>query len=151
MDFEYTYTDEQQAFRSEVRGWLEQNIPQEMQAPVDPLDLSEEQYRFWREAHLKIAAQGWLHPTYPKEYGGGGLSGEHETIILEEFERIRTVAAPLNAKRHGWDDLPCATTNDPDCETCTTSHRQCNSTLIHHNSRDPERINIVLVNKDLGY
>ena len=67
------------------------------------------------------------------------------------FERIRTVAAPLNCKRHGWDDIPCATTNDPDCEQCTTSHRQCNSTLIIHNSRDPERINIVLVNKDLGY
>ncbi len=67
------------------------------------------------------------------------------------YERIRTVAAPLNAKRHGWDDIPCATTNDPDCETCTTSHRQCNSTLIIHNSRNPERINVVLVNKDLGY
>jgi L-lactate utilization protein LutB len=67
------------------------------------------------------------------------------------LERIRTVAAPLNANRHGWDDIPCATTNDPDCETCTIFHRQCNSTLIIHNSRDPERINVVLVNKDLGY
>ena len=67
------------------------------------------------------------------------------------FERIRTVAAPLNANRHGWNDIPCATTNDPDCEKCTTSHRQCNSTLIIHNSRDPDRINVVLVNRDLGY
>jgi L-lactate utilization protein LutB len=67
------------------------------------------------------------------------------------FERIRTIAAPLNCKRHGWDDIPCAKTNDPDCEQCTSSHRQCNSTLIINNSRDPDRINIVLVNKDLGY
>ncbi|MHA2393782.1 MAG: lactate utilization protein [Promethearchaeota archaeon] len=67
------------------------------------------------------------------------------------FERIRTVAAPLNAKRHGWDDIPCATSNDPDCNQCTTSHRQCNSTLIINNARDPERINLVLVNKNLGY
>ena len=67
------------------------------------------------------------------------------------LERIRTVAAPLNGKRHSWDDIPCATTNDPDCELCLSSHRQCNSTLIIHNSRDPKRINIVLVNKDLGY
>jgi L-lactate utilization protein LutB len=67
------------------------------------------------------------------------------------LERIRTVAAPLNGKRHSWDDIPCSTTNDPDCEQCTSSHRQCNSTLIIHNSRDPKRINIVLVNKNLGY
>jgi hypothetical protein len=67
------------------------------------------------------------------------------------FERIRTVAAPLNGKRHGWDDIPCATTNDPDCDKCTTSHRQCNSSLIIHNSRDPDRINVVLVNKNLGF
>jgi|TARA_B100001971_G_C18078500_1_gene476976 hypothetical protein len=67
------------------------------------------------------------------------------------LERIRTVAAPLNGKRHSWDDIPCATTNDPDCNLCISTHRQCNSTLITHNSRDPERINIVLVDKDLGY
>jgi hypothetical protein len=67
------------------------------------------------------------------------------------LERIRTIAAPLNGKRHSWDDIPCATTNDPDCILCISPHRQCNSTLITHNSRDPERINIVLVDKDLGY
>ena len=27
MDFEVTYTEEQQRFRSEVRAWLEQHVP----------------------------------------------------------------------------------------------------------------------------
>ncbi len=89
MDFEYKYTQEQQDFRQEVRSWLEKNIPEAMQAPVDRLDLSEEQYHFWRGMHQQLAAKGWLYPTYPQEYGGGGLSGEHETILLEEFERAR--------------------------------------------------------------
>ena len=91
MDFEYHYTKEQQDFRKEVRTWLEQNIPENMQEPVDRLDLTDEQYRFWREMHQKLAEKGWLYPTYPKEYGGGGLSKEHETILLEEFERARVV------------------------------------------------------------
>ena len=91
MDFKYRYTKEQEEFRQEVRAWLETNIPENMKAPVDRLDLTEEHYRFWREMHQTLAAKGWLYPTYPKEYGGGGLSGEHETIILEEFERARVV------------------------------------------------------------
>jgi alkylation response protein AidB-like acyl-CoA dehydrogenase len=62
-----------------------------MRSPVDRLDLTDEHYEFWREMHPKLAEKGWLHPTYPKEYGGGGLSGEHETILMEEFERARVV------------------------------------------------------------
>ena len=95
MDFKYRYTTEQEEFRQEVRAWLGTNIPENMKAPVDRLDLTEEHYRFWREMHQTLAAKGWLYPTYPKEYGGGGLSGEHETIILEEFGTAhgRTVAA----------------------------------------------------------
>jgi len=62
-----------------------------MRSPVDRLDLTDEHYKFWREMHPKLAEKGWLQPTYPKEYGGGGLSGEHETILLEEFEQARVV------------------------------------------------------------
>jgi alkylation response protein AidB-like acyl-CoA dehydrogenase len=46
--------------------------------------------------HQQLAAKGWLYPTYPKEYGGGGLSGDQETIILEEFERARVVRSFTN-------------------------------------------------------
>ena len=38
-----------------------------------------------------MAEKGWLEPTYPKEYGGGGLTGDHETIIDEEFAKARAV------------------------------------------------------------
>ncbi|PKB80967.1 MAG: hypothetical protein BZY88_07420 [SAR202 cluster bacterium Io17-Chloro-G9] len=91
MDFAYTYTKEQEEFRQEVRTWLEKNIPENMKAPVDRLDLSEEHYTFWRGMHKILAEKGWFYPTYPKEYGGGGLSGEHETILTEEFERAKVV------------------------------------------------------------
>ena len=91
MDFGYHYTTEQQEFRKEVRGWLALNIPGDMKAPVDRRDLSNELYQFWRGMHLKMAVKGWLYPTYPKEYGGGGLTGAHETILLEEFELARVI------------------------------------------------------------
>lgn len=97
MDFAYTYTDDQEDFRKEVRSWLEENIPDDMRAPVDRMELSQAQYDYWREMHKTLAEKGWLYPTYPKEYGGGGLSGEHETILQEEFRRARVVPGFTNA------------------------------------------------------
>ena len=94
MDFALPYTPEQEEFRKEVRTWLEENVPEEMKEPVDGRDFSKEQYLFWRKKHLELAEKGWLYPTYPKEYGGGGLTGDHETILGEEFHHARAAGAP---------------------------------------------------------
>ena len=96
MDWALPYTPEQEEFRKEVRAWLEANIPEEMKDPVDARDFSKEHYLFWREKHREMAAKGWLYPTFPKEYGGGGLSGDHETILDEEFAKARVVRAMNN-------------------------------------------------------
>ena len=87
MDFEYHYSDEQQRFRDEVRSWLDANVPPGHEMPVDPEDMDEETYRFFRSVHQELGARGWLYPTYPREYGGGGLTPEHEMILLEELDR----------------------------------------------------------------
>lgn len=88
MDFAFHYSEQQESFRKEVRTWLEGNVPTEMRLPVDPADATEEQFQFWRGIHKKLGAKGWLHPTYPKEYGGGGLAAAQQTIISEEFQKF---------------------------------------------------------------
>jgi len=85
MEFEFSYTEEQEQFRKEVRAWLGENVREEMKEPTDPDDFTDEQYWYWRDKHKVLAAKGWLFPTYAKEYGGGGLSPEHESILKEEF------------------------------------------------------------------
>ena len=79
MDFTYQYTEEQEEFRKEVRSWLQENIPDDKRAPVDRNELSDEMYAWWREMHQTLAEKGWLYPTYPKEYGGGGLTGDNSS------------------------------------------------------------------------
>jgi len=96
MDFALEYTTEQGEFRQEVRTWLEANIPEEMKDPIDDRDFSKEMYLFWREKHREMAQKGWLFPTFPKEYGGGGLSGDHETILQEELKLARAVRVMNN-------------------------------------------------------
>src|SRR5947209_9300766 len=83
MDFEVTYTDEQQRFRREVRAWLEANVSPDVQrTPVSP----EDNYRRYLELRAlgrKLGAKGWLYPTAPAKYGGGGLDVDY-AIILDE-------------------------------------------------------------------
>lgn len=89
MDFALAYTEEQEQFRQEVRTWLKDNVQDDMRDPIDGRDFSKEMYLYWTEKHKEIAQKGWLYPTFPKEYGGGGLDGDHETILDEEFANGR--------------------------------------------------------------
>ena len=96
MDFEYQYTQEQEHFRGEVRAWLDENVPDDMTDPVDRNDRTPEQLAFAHELDMKLAVKGWLHPTMPKQYGGGGLSAEYAAIIAEEFDHKRMIS-PLGS------------------------------------------------------
>jgi len=87
MDFDVTYTPEQEAFRPEVRAWLADNIPEGLENPVDSADLSLAQYQKLRELGRRLGAKGWLFPTYPKAYGGGELSVDFVMILEEELDR----------------------------------------------------------------
>ena len=80
-------------FREETRQWLEDNCPQTMRA----------RSFHWEDAHeimgtddakgwLKaMADRGWTAPTWPKEYGGGGLSQPEARVLAEEMARIKAV------------------------------------------------------------
>ena len=93
MDFTLAlYTQEQERFRLEVRAWLEENVPDDMKDPIDGDDFTYEQYQFYRELWRKMGEKGWLFPTYPKEYGGGGMSADYEVIITEEMSSANVKA-----------------------------------------------------------
>ena len=96
MDFEYHYTPEQQRFREEVRTWLAENVPAGVRTPIDPEDRSEELHAIGMDVRRKLGQKGWLYPTFPKEYGGGGLTGQHEMILQEELTRRKPPIAGSN-------------------------------------------------------
>ena len=94
MDFELRFTPEQEAFRKEVQGWLKDNVPEGMESPADPGQLTAAGYQKQRELGRKLGEKGWLYPTFPKEYGGGGLSPEETLILDEETDRYGLTLPP---------------------------------------------------------
>jgi alkylation response protein AidB-like acyl-CoA dehydrogenase len=70
------------AFRAEVRAWIEANYPPEIRNPPKRLHLRENFH--WYQA---LSRKGWLAPGWPRKYGGMGLSAEKQVIFSEELER----------------------------------------------------------------
>ena len=80
-----------QTFREETRDWLEANCPPEMRKPGDVAwggrnaQFSHPDQKLWLE---RMGEKGWTCPTWPSEYGGGGLSKEENKILQEEMSAI---------------------------------------------------------------
>lgn len=67
----------------------------------------------------------------------------------EAFNRIKTISAPLNAKRHKDLKTPCQKTGI--CNDCKSPQRICNTWTITEKSYPKNRIKIILIDQDLGY
>jgi alkylation response protein AidB-like acyl-CoA dehydrogenase len=80
-----------EAFRAEARAWLDANFPKALAHDYDA-QLAKLQARpesaaakAWR---LALGSKGWGTPTWPKEYGGGGLSRAEAGVLAEEMAKV---------------------------------------------------------------
>src|ERR1051326_3413035 len=96
---------ELETFRSETRSWLEANCPPSMRgtAVEDDYDNSvcggrkgtfkNPEQKLWLD---RMAAKGWTAPTWPKEYGGGGLSNAEARVLAQELARLKAPPALMS-------------------------------------------------------
>ena len=83
---------ELQSFREETRAWLEENCPPGARGPGEvsngstKIVIQDPDTRLWLE---RMVERGWTVPSWPREYGGGGLSKSEYVVLLEEMKRIK--------------------------------------------------------------
>ena len=92
-----SYPVESEAFRAEVRAWLEANLPEGWGQPGFSMT-PEERHAFNTNWPETLFAGGWICAGWPKEYGGKGLSLIEQVVANEEFARLE---APLRADFFG--------------------------------------------------
>src|ERR1700692_4788111 len=85
---ELKLSNEDAAFRDEVRAFIAENYPQEMRVPNPETDLTKEQSMLW---HRILYKKGWIAPLWPKEYGGTGWSITQRFIWEQETSRAGTL------------------------------------------------------------
>ena len=87
MDTRFSEEDEQ--FREQIAGWLADNLTGEFASirgrggPGDEHSFLQERLAWER----KLAEAGWTCVSWPKEYGGRGLSLSEQVIFYEEYAR----------------------------------------------------------------
>ena len=94
---ELSYPVDAEAFRQEIRTWLETNLPKGWGQPGFEMS-AEERKAFNDTWPSKLFEGGWICATWPKEYGGKGLSTMQGVVLSEEFARMK---APLRADFFG--------------------------------------------------
>lgn len=96
-------TDPLADFRAQTRAWLQANCPAEMRKPAQgeaDICWGGRAWRFQSDAQRSwlqaMASRGWTAPTWPKAYGGGGLSADEARVLKEEMAAIKA-RSPLES------------------------------------------------------
>lgn len=85
MDVEFTAED--QAFRAEVRQFIEENYPAHL-VGRDRSELTRDDFLAW---HKILHEKGWVAPSWPQEFGGTGWTVTQKYIFGEESARFGTI------------------------------------------------------------
>ncbi|MEL6861121.1 MAG: acyl-CoA dehydrogenase family protein [Pseudomonadota bacterium] len=79
------FSPEEIAFREEVRTFIEENYPQELEGKGNREDLTRDEFLAW---HKVLGKKGWAAPAWPEEYGGTGWTSTQRYIWSEENARV---------------------------------------------------------------
>jgi alkylation response protein AidB-like acyl-CoA dehydrogenase len=84
-DVDPHYPPEAEEYREKVRAFLGEHLPSDWKG-IGALD-HEAARRFTTEWRATLHQQGLLAPSWPKKYGGAGLTPLEQVIVAEEFYR----------------------------------------------------------------
>ena len=95
MDFDYSQREE--AFRQQLRSWLEEHPPDRYDPDTFEIINQEERFQIKFDWQKKLHGAGWVGIHWPEEYGGRGATVMEQTIYQQEMARVRApgLANPL--------------------------------------------------------
>jgi alkylation response protein AidB-like acyl-CoA dehydrogenase len=82
-----TFSPEEEAFRAEVREFIEESLPVAVKGKSRRDFTTREEFLAW---HRILYKKGWIAPLWPQEYGGTGWTVTQRYIFNEECARAET-------------------------------------------------------------
>ena len=87
----FDFTEKEEAFRKEVRAWLEANLPDDLRGrsfAASRADLEEvRKLRAWQKT---MHAAGYVGMDWPREFGGRGASIVEMVVLYQEMARAES-------------------------------------------------------------
>ena len=75
------------AFRAELRAWIEANLDPELRGQGHGTDLDPARLERLRDWNRRLADAGYAAPSWPREYGGREAGVVEQLVHLEEMSR----------------------------------------------------------------
>lgn len=88
MDF--SFTEQEEAFRLELRAWLEANLPEGWLDGT--FNMPDDEASFLRDWQRKLYEGGYAAIAWPKEYGGRDATLMEEIVYHQEMVRVKAPA-----------------------------------------------------------
>jgi alkylation response protein AidB-like acyl-CoA dehydrogenase len=89
MNFEFTESEE--AFRKEVRAWIERNLPDDLKGKAFAASRADvEEVRRLRAWQKTMAEAGYVGMDWPREFGGRGAPITEMVILYQEMARAES-------------------------------------------------------------
>ena len=97
-----------ESFRSEAKDWIAANLPPSLKGAGARAITDEGDSSVWGGRRAKwtnpdsklwlerMGAKGWTAPTWPKQYGGGGLTAAEARVLDQELTRAGAPPALLS-------------------------------------------------------
>jgi alkylation response protein AidB-like acyl-CoA dehydrogenase len=94
-----------ESFRSEARAWIEENLPASLKGAGARALTDEGDSTIWGGKRAKwtnpdaklwlerMGAKGWTAPTWPTQYGGGGLNAAEARVLDQELAKAKAPIA----------------------------------------------------------
>lgn len=82
-----------ETFRTQTRAWLKDNCPESMRNKTVHFEDAHEVYstddaELWLQ---RMAERGWTAPSWPAEYGGGGLTRDEHRVLQQELADLQAL------------------------------------------------------------
>ena len=91
-----SFTPEEERYRTRVREFLKDNLPQGWSTPGYELPKGRALVELLREWQRRLLQHGFVAMAWPKKYGGQGASAVEMAIFNQECARVRA-PGPLNS------------------------------------------------------
>ena len=89
MDFEFT--EQEEAFRKDVRGWLEAHLPDDLRGRAFASSRADhEEVRKLRAWQRRMAEAGYVGMDWPREFGGRNAPITEQIILYQEMARAES-------------------------------------------------------------
>ena len=81
-------------FREEARSWLKENFPEKLahKRPPGIAGFGSKLTGNWKVWQDRIGQKGWSTPTWPAEYGGGGLTPDQASVVQQEMRALGAIS-----------------------------------------------------------